>query len=256
MIQLQNIDVRSDAKTIVSGISFEAKKGEVTMIAGANGSGKTTILSCIAGLRKVASGNILIDGTPIETIPSRVLAKQRAVLAQHNVSAFPITVEEMVMMGRYPHFEFNPRQIDKEIVGNMLQLFDLLPFRNRNYLSLSGGERQRVHFARVMAQLDGQENALLLLDEPLTFLDLSNQITFLRTLRRLVDEHGITVIGVLHDLNLVMQFADYLVLLKEGTLIRKGSPQSLLNPESIQEVFDVEVQVHSFNNLNRIIYPV
>src|SRR6185295_5399546 len=183
------------------------------------------------------------------------LAKRRAVLSQAIEVAFPLTVREVVMMGRYPHFGGRPGANDERVVDEVMGLFDVTEFSDRNYQTLSGGEQQRVNFARVLAQLwsndtseqgpgDSLEQAsscrYLLLDEPLTFLDIRHQIEFMKKVRGFAHANDVVTVGVVHDLNLAARFADHIVLLNHGRLVAAGAASDVLTADLIQSTFGVK----------------
>ena len=172
------------------------------------------------------------------------LAKHRAVLSQAVEVAFPLSVGEVVMMGRYPHFGSRPGPLDEQIVDELMQFFDVTEFKTRDYQTLSGGERQRVNFARVLAQLwrpaASSTCRFLFLDEPLTFLDIRHQIDFMKKVRNFTEAPDVVTVGVVHDLNLAARFADQVVLLNEGRVVAKGPASEVLTAENIRDVFAVE----------------
>jgi len=192
-------------------------------------------------------GRVEYEGADIADASEAELAKRRAVLSQAVEAAFPLTVREVVMMGRYPHFRGHPGPADEKIVDEVMAQFELTEFGNRYYQTLSGGERQRVNFARVLAQLyrDGSMATnsscrYLFLDEPLTFLDIGHQIDFLKKIRAFAEAPDVVTIGVVHDLNLAARFADHIVLLNEARVIANGTPVEVLTTERIQAVFGVQ----------------
>jgi iron complex transport system ATP-binding protein len=164
------------------------------------------------------------------------------VLSQAVEVAFPLTVREVVMMGRHPHFGSRPGPSDEKIVDELMGFFDVTEFAGRDYQTLSGGERQRVNFARVLAQLwrPGASRRYLFLDEPLTFLDIRHQIEFMKKVRAFADASDVVTVGVVHDLNLAARFADQIVLLDQGRVVAAGSPADVLTRERIRGVFGVE----------------
>ena len=181
MLRTENISYSIGKKSILDGISAEFHPGEFNMILGPNGSGKSTFLKIFSGEIHRNHGNVFYAGKQIRAIKNDELAKYRAVMSQQPELSFPLTVDEVVMMGRYPHFNFNPSKKDESICGEVMQRMNLQSFSDRNYLTLSGGEKQRVQFARVLAQVWEQpRNGLryLFLDEPLASLDIKYQKEF------------------------------------------------------------------------------
>ncbi|MBV9241222.1 MAG: hypothetical protein JO314_04360 [Acidobacteria bacterium] len=158
-----------------------------------------------------------------------------------------MSVREVVMMGRYPHFGGRPGPLDQKIVDELIDFVDVREFVDRNYQTLSGGERQRVNFARVLAQVWPTEHSsefpkcrYLFLDEPLTFLDIHHQIDFMKKVRDFASAEDTVTIGVVHDLNLAARFADRILMLSAGRIVAEGSPQEVLTADHIKKVFAVE----------------
>ena len=247
MLTANNITFRVGSKALISEVSVSFAPGQVHLVIGPNGAGKSTLIKVLARLLRPQTGKVEYEGVDVRDTSEADLAKRRAVLSQAVEVAFPLTVREVVMMGRYPHFGVRPGPQDEKIVDELITRFDLNEFTYRNYQTLSGGERQRVNFARVLAQLgrDAAHGAAstcryLFLDEPLTFLDIRHQIDFMKTLRSFADAPDIVTVGVVHDLNLAARFADHIVLLDHGQVVANGSPADVLTANRIREVFEVE----------------
>jgi iron complex transport system ATP-binding protein len=247
MLTASNITFRAGNKPLVSDISVSFAPARLHLIIGPNGAGKSTLIKVLARLLRPHVGTVEYEGADISVASEAELAKRRAVLSQAVEAAFPLTVREVVMMGRYPHFRGRPGPIDEKIVDEVMSQFELKEFDARYYQTLSGGERQRVNFARVLAQLyrDGSMTTdsscrYLFLDEPLTFLDIRHQIEFLKKIRAFAEAPDVVTIGVVHDLNLAARFADHIVLLNEARVIANGTPIEVLTAERIQAVFGVQ----------------
>ena len=245
MLKTENIYYRIGDKLILNGITAEFKPGEFNMILGPNGSGKSTFLKIFSGEVKATEGSVKYNNQQIADFKKEELAKHRAVMSQQPELSFPLMVEEVVMMGRYPHFTFNPNKKDEEICNEVMKRMNLVIFKERNYLTLSGGEKQRVQYARVLAQIwqkpiNGYR--YLFLDEPLTSLDINYQQEFLQIAREFT-KADTTIIAVMHDINLAIQYADKLFFLKEGQLVAHGSPKDILTGELIQQVFNVKAAI-------------
>lgn len=245
MLSGHNITFRVGNKPLVSDISVSFAPGKLHLIIGPNGAGKSTLIKVLARLQRPHVGKVEYSGTDVSKTSEVELAKCRAVLSQAIEVAFPLTVREVVMMGRYPHFGGSPGPTDERIVNEVMQHFDVTEFVDRNYQTLSGGERQRVNFARVLAQLwpggpQTTSSRYLFLDEPLTFLDIRHQIDFLKKIRTFTNSPDVVTVGVVHDLNLAARFADQIVLLNHGRMVAHGSPTEVLTADLIQEVFEVQ----------------
>jgi iron complex transport system ATP-binding protein len=247
MLTASNITFRAGNKPLVSDISVSFAPARLHLIIGPNGAGKSTLIKVLARLLRPHVGRVEYEGADISDASEADLAKRRAVLSQAVEAAFTLTVREVVMMGRYPHFRGHPGPTDEKIVDEVMAQFELTELGNRYYQTLSGGERQRVNFARVLAQLsrDGSMATdsscrYLFLDEPLTFLDIRHQIDFLKKIRAFAEAPDVVTIGVVHDLNLAARFADHIVLINEARVIANGTPVEVLTAERIQAVFGVQ----------------
>jgi len=245
MLKANNIHYKISKKEILNDITLEFLPGEFNMILGPNGSGKSTFLKIFSGEINGYDGTILYNGEKISSQKKETLAKYRAVMSQQPELSFPLMVDEVVMMGRYPHFNFNPNKKDFAICDEVMERMHLSSFKERNYLTLSGGEKQRVQFARVLAQIwEKPQNGIryLFLDEPLASLDINYQQEFLQIAREFAQEDTVLV-AVMHDINLATQYADKLFFLKQGKLIANGRPKEILNQALIKVVFGVNTTV-------------
>ncbi len=249
MLEAKNVTFKAGSKSLISDVSVRFQPGQFHLVIGPNGAGKSTLIKVLARLTRPASGTVEYEGHDIFHHTESDLAKRRAVLSQAVEIAFPLTVREVVMMGRYPHFGGRPGPVDEEIVDELMDFFEISEFNDRNYQTLSGGERQRVNFARVLSQLWQPASApssaapacrYLFLDEPLTFLDIRHQIEFMKKVREFASAPDVVTVGVVHDLNLAARFADHIVMLNNGRAIANGSPEEVLTKELIKEVFEVE----------------
>lgn len=250
MLSVSSISYSIGNKQVLKNISAGFPAGQFNMILGQNGSGKSSFLRVFSGEINHYSGTVLYDNKKLSTIRTEQLAKVRAVMSQQPVLSFPLTVEEVVMMGRYPHFHFRPGKTDLAICDEVISRMSLADFRSRNYLTLSGGEKQRVHFARVLAQVWPDKNATnagatryLFLDEPLTSLDIAYQQEFLQLAKEFNASGNTVLITVIHDINLASQYGDNLFFLKDGELVASGKPKEILSEELIEKVFGVKTSV-------------
>jgi iron complex transport system ATP-binding protein len=242
MLTASNITFRVGPKTLIADVSVAFAPGKLHLIIGPNGAGKSTLIKVLARLLRPQNGTIEYDGADVQQASEAALAKQRAVLSQAVELAFPLSVREVVMMGRYPHFGGRPGPADERIVDEVMAHFDVTEFSDRNYQTLSGGERQRVNFARVLTQLWNNTTSscrYLFLDEPLTFLDIRHQIDFMKKVRDFSGTADVVTVGVVHDLNLAARFADHIVLLNHGRVVASGASTDVLTTDLIQSTFGV-----------------
>jgi iron complex transport system ATP-binding protein len=222
-------------------VSFAVEAGEVFGIIGPNSAGKTSLLRLLTRVLTPSRGDILLDGRPVRTLAHWALAREVAVVPQEAPRPFPFTVEQLVMMGRFPHGpgRFFETAEDVAVAREAMAATDTLPLAPLPLEELSGGERQRAMLARALAQ----QPRLLVLDEPTSHLDLRYQAETAELLRRLNRERGVTILLVSHDLNLAAELCDRLLLLHDGTVARVGTPGEVLEPSLLERVFECRVVV-------------
>jgi iron complex transport system ATP-binding protein len=240
--EIKNLSYSFGDKKVLRDISFEAADGEFLGLMGPNGSGKTTLLRCMTNYLETPENCILIDGNPLQMLSPTKLARTFAVVPQSSSTDFVFSAYDIVMMGRIPHMASRiagHRRSDVEIVRSAMERTDTLRFASRPFYALSGGERQRVVIARAIAQ----QSQGLLLDEPTVYLDINGQFEVMDLIRKLNREEGISVIAVLHDVNLAARYCDRIALLSHGRLEAIGPPKEVLTPETIQSVYGVDVVV-------------
>ncbi|NRQ49651.1 ABC transporter ATP-binding protein [Aeromicrobium stalagmiti] len=223
--------------TILHEVSAEFPAGSVTGLIGPNGSGKTSLLHVVAGLRRPSQGRVEVGGEDVHAWSARVRARRIALLEQHASTSLDLTVRQVVELGRTPHRGRWPGRLDegRRQVESALELGRVADLADRRWQTLSGGERQRVQLARSLAQ----EPSLLMLDEPTNHLDLRHQIDFLTTVRDL----GITTIAALHDLDLAAAFCDRLVVMRGGHVVAAGPVESVLSSALVLDVFGVRTTI-------------
>jgi ABC-type cobalamin/Fe3+-siderophores transport system ATPase subunit len=227
-------------RVALEGFDLAAAPGAVTALLGPNGAGKSTALRALARLLRPREGAVTLDGQDVWRLPRRDFARQVAFLPQSETAAWPMTVAEMVLLGRLPHrgwlLPYTPA--DREALERALHQVELSGLEARDLGTLSGGERRRALLARALAQDAG----ILLLDEPGAHLDLRHQIELFALLRRLARQCGATVVLSLHDLNLAALFADRAVLLRQGQVLAAGPAREVLTPELVRAAFGVAVE--------------
>ena len=240
-LELRNLGAGYGSRTVLRDLSLELPEGQITTLIGANGSGKSTLLKAAARLLKPRTGGAYLDGRELRRWNTRQLARVLAVLPQLHRAPEEITVGELVAYGRFPHRGLlkGDSVRDREAVDEVLQLTRLEPLRRRAVATLSGGERQRVWIAMTLAQ----EPRVLFLDEPTTFLDVCCQFEVIELIERWNRTRGVTVLMVLHDLNLAARCSHCLVAMKDGEIRYRGTPRELLTPELLREMFELEAEI-------------
>lgn len=243
-LQVKNLKFSIDKKEILKDISFDVPKGSFVGIIGPNGCGKSTLLKNIYRLYKPSSGEITIDNKDLLKMKDKNCAKEIAVLSQESVSQFDFTVEQIVKMGRYPYksiFEDYSKE-DFKMVKDMLKKVGLENYSDRNFSNLSGGEKQRTLIARALVQ----NTEFLILDEPTNHLDIGYQIQ----LMDLIKDLNITTLSAIHDMNMASMYCDYLIVIKDGKVIKFGDVKEVITSEMLKSVFGVNAYI-GVNPINK-----
>ena len=240
LFAIENLSVDVPGRRLLDGITLNLPEGQVIALIGHNGSGKSTLLKVLA--RQVAAdGRIAFEGRPLSGWRPRDYARRLAFLPQTTPPAEGMLVRELVALGRYPWHgalgRFGPR--DHEAVAAAMQECGVAPFADRLVDTLSGGERQRVWLAMMVAQQAGT----LLLDEPISALDIAHQVEVLALIRRMCHDQQRSAVIVLHDVNMAARFCDHIVALKRGRLAMQGSPAELIHPDALHAIYGLPMQV-------------
>ena len=244
MFAVNQLNISIKTRKLLQDINFNIQPGELFVIIGPNGAGKSTLLKALTEEINY-SGEISFQQQSIKKWTTAKLAKTRAKFSQHHQQDIPLPVNEVVMMGRYPYFASKPNLTDLKVVSESLKLTEMNAFKDKSYNQLSGGEKQRVHLARIFAQLNNEfQEKLMLLDEPLNNLDVYYQHKVLEAVKGFAKKGNMAAI-VMHDLNLAAQFADRILLLKDGKTVKYGDPKQVLTSKTICDVYDFPCKVMS-----------
>jgi iron complex transport system ATP-binding protein len=235
MIHVENLSKSFGAEHILKHIDFSVAQGAFFGIIGPNGSGKSTLLQTISGIEPASEGHVWLEGKEVSAYSIKELARWVTVLPQDALPPVRFSVREVVEMGRYPFQSWlgYEEQDSSALIDSIMSKFDIAEFADRQVEQLSGGERQRVALAKSMAQ----QPRLLLLDEPTTFLDIGYQIQMMDYIRSWQNEADLTIVAVLHDLNLAAQYCDQLLVLHEGEVLGMGTPKEILTSALIEQVY-------------------
>jgi len=241
MLKISNLSSGYFGNDVIKNISFEINNGEFVGIIGPNGSGKTTLFRTITKIVTKYNGQLLYKDKEIKGWSVRELAREIAVVPQFLLLAFNFNVYDFIALGRSPYLgRFESLSIrDKEIIERSIQITECYHLRKRLVTELSGGEQQRVFLAQALTQ----EPKLLLLDEPTSHLDIGHQVEILHLLKKLNKEQGLTILIILHDLNLASDYSERLILLDEGKVYKTGSPDEVLTYQNIEAVYKTVVVV-------------
>ena len=238
-LKIRNLTKRYDGKTVVDGVSFEIPKGKVLSLIGPNGAGKSTVMGMISRLIARDSGLVDFEGRDISKWKSRDLAKYLAILTQTNNVQMKLTVRELVSFGRFPYSGSRLTAEDREKVDRALDYMELREVEDQFIDELSGGQRQRAFIAMVIAQ----DTEYVLLDEPTNNLDVYHASNKMKTLRRLCDELGKTVILVLHEINYAAFYSDYICAFKDGKVFRFGTVREIMTKEVLSDIYNVDFEI-------------
>lgn len=241
-LEVQNLSGGYTTIPIVENVNLELQTGEWLSLVGANGSGKSTFLKLLSRILSPLQGAVLLDGKMIHSQPANIVAQKLALLPQQQTIPTGLTVRQLVSLGRTPHqpwWQWELNSDDKEKVAIAIQKTKLENLSERPVENLSGGERQRAFLALALAQ----EPKVLLLDEPTTYLDINYQLQLLELLKELNQNQQLTIVTVLHELNLAARYSNRIALFKQGHLWDVGSPKSVLTPNAIAQVFNVDALI-------------
>ncbi len=253
-LKLKNFSVGYKNNIVVRNINLSVYSGEWLGIIGPNGSGKSTLVKGIMGIIKSFRGDIYLKDEDIKLFKKKRIAQTISFLPQQLNSNLMITVKELVALGRSPYkefWEFDLNKIDQEKINESLNLVDMYDLKDKLISQISGGQIQRAYLALALAQ----EPEILILDEPTNALDLKYQLKFLEIVKKLQVKSNISIITILHDLNLASRYSDKIIALKNGKSIGYGSCNEIINEKFIKEIFDIDVLV-SDTPYGKQIYPV
>ncbi|MGY0372031.1 heme ABC transporter ATP-binding protein [Clostridium sp. JNZ J1-5] len=241
VISLKNLNFSYNNEQILEDIKLNIEKGKFYSILGPNGSGKTTLIKNISRVFNVENKSIFIEEKDIKQMSNKELSKKLAVVPQHSNIDFDFSVMDIVLMGRAPYISRFSTESEKdiELTKKAMEMTNVWHLRSKSINSISGGERQRVMIARAICQ----NTNIMLLDEPISNLDIYHQIDILNTLKKLNIDNNITIVAILHDLNLASTYSDYMVLMKDGKIYCKGKSEEVLTKEIIKQVYEIDVQV-------------
>lgn len=253
----ENVSFRwsATAPWVLRGVSLQVQRGEVLGILGPNGAGKSTLLRLLAGLLAPTEGAVHSDGSSLQTLSRSAIAKRIALVPQREEPAFDLSVSQLVALGRAPHTGLfgGLSSHDQQVVDRVLERCDAAMFAHRRFAELSGGEQKRVLIARALAQ----QAPLVLLDEPVAFLDVEHQLTLCDLLVTAVHAKEFTAVMVLHELNLAVQYCDRVLVLQKGEAKALGTPEEVLTEALVREVFRADLYVgRNERNGTRCFVPV
>ena len=253
-IKLENFSTGYKNKIIIKPMNLTIKSDNWLGIIGANGSGKSTLVRAICRIIKPFEGKVLLKGKDLNKLSHRYISQKISFLPQGTNPNLLISVNDLVALGRSPYkkfWEFDLNKKDKSIIEDSLKLVDIFDLKECLLSEISGGQRQRAFLALALAQ----ETEIIILDEPTNYLDINHQIKFLKILKDLQLKKNLTIVTVLHDLNLTARFSDSIAALKKGVLLEVGYPKDVLTKENIKNIFDINVLI-SETEYGKQFYPI
>lgn len=250
MIKVEEITKKYGQKKVVDQVSMVIPKGKVTSFIGPNGAGKSTVLSMVSRLMKPDEGHVLLEEKEVHSWDQKELAKKLAILKQSNHINMRLTIRELVSFGRFPHSGGKLTAEDEKQIDEAIGYMQLKDLEHRYLDELSGGQRQRAYIAMVIAQ----NSEYILLDEPLNNLDMKHASEIMKTLRKLAEDLGKTIIIVIHDINFASCYSDYIVALKNGVIAKHGNVEEIIQKEVLEEIYEMPFNVQEINGQRICIY--
>lgn len=250
MISTESLSKKYGEKFVLKEVSSTLPENKITAFIGCNGAGKSTMLNIISRLIPASEGCAFVDGKKVSEWDSRKLAQNLAILGQNSHRSARISVEELVAFGRFPHSGGRLGDQDFKMVEHALKITGIEELRDRFIDELSGGQRQMAHIAMSIAQ----DTKYILLDEPLNNLDMSRSVKIMKLLRKLAREESKTIIIVIHDINFVSFYADYIVALKDGKIRYEGAVEAVMKPEILSDIYGMRIEIEEYKGKKICVY--
>lgn len=250
MVDLKGVFKAYNKKMVIEDVSLSIQKGKITSFIGPNGAGKSTLISMVSRLIAKDEGIITIDGEDLSKSKDEELAKKISILKQSNTMNVKLTVKELVSFGRFPHSKGRLKRFDWMKVEEAINYMELEPIQDKYIDELSGGQRQRAYIAMVLAQ----DTEYILLDEPLNNLDMRHSVQIMKTLRRLVDELGKTIVIVIHDINFASCYSDDIVALKDGKIVKHGKTCDVIDQCVLKDIYDMDIDIQEIDDQRICVY--
>lgn len=250
MIKVEQLTKKYGNKKVLDEVDLELPKQQLISFIGSNGAGKSTLISIISRILEKSGGTVFIDDKELSMWKNEEISKRLSILKQSNHLNIRLTVRELVGFGRFPHSKGRLTKEDEVHIDQAIDYLGLKAIENRYLDELSGGQRQMAYIAMVIAQ----DTEYVFLDEPLNNLDMHHSVMIMKVLRRMVDELGKTVMVVIHDINFVSCYADYIIALKNGKLLGHGSNREMMTEEMLKEVYNMDIEIRSIDGKNICLY--
>lgn len=250
MIAVRNITKRYGDKRVVDSVDLDIPKGKIIAFIGSNGAGKSTLISMISRTLKKDGGDIYIDDKELKEWKSSELSKRLSILKQSNFLNIRLSVRELVSFGRFPYSKGKLNEVDIKHIESAIEYMGLADLQDRYLDELSGGQRQMAYIAMVIAQ----DTEYIFLDEPLNNLDMKHSVLIMKVLKRLVRELGKTIMVVIHDINFVSCYADYVVAMKDGRIIKQGKTSEIIENGTLYDIYGMDIAIQKYSGKNICLY--
>jgi len=250
MVDIKGVFKTYNNKKVIEDVSLTIPKGKITSFIGPNGAGKSTLISMVSRLIAKDEGIITIDGEDISQSKDSDLARKISILKQSNAMNVKLTVRELISFGRFPYSKGNLKKYDWEKVDEAIDYMELRDIQHKYLDELSGGQRQRAFIGMVLAQ----DTEYILLDEPLNNLDMRHSVQIMKTLRRLCDELGKTIVIVIHDINFASCYSDEIVALKDGKVVKQGPTCDVIDQCVLKDIYDMDIEIKEIEDQRICVY--
>lgn len=250
MIKLKNIIKKYGDKSIIDDVSVDIPKGEVIAFIGANGAGKSTLLSIISRTLSKNNGEVYIDEKELSKWDNNELSKKISILKQSNNLNIRLTVKELVSFGRFPYSKGKLNKEDKKIIDDAIKYMGIEHLQDRYLDELSGGQKQMAFIAMIIAQ----DTEYIFLDEPLNNLDMHHCVKIMKNVKKLAREKNKTIIVVIHDINFVSLYADYIIAMKDGKIVENNKKEEVIKEPILKEIYGMDIQVKNIDGQNICLY--
>jgi len=250
MFSVENINKSFGSYKVLNDVSIDIPEDKLISIIGPNGAGKSTLLGVISRLSKWESGEVHLDGRHINNWDRKELSKSLSIMKQAHSTNVRLTIYDLVAFGRYPYSKGRLDTADRQIIDEAIEYSGLTQIKDKFLDELSGGQRQRAYIAMVLAQ----DTKYILLDEPLNNLDMKHILEVMTLLRRLVTEQNKSIIIVIHDINIASTYSDYIIAMKDGSIVEKGSPEEIVDRDVLSRIYDIDFGIETINNKKICLY--
>ena len=250
MVDIKSLFKTYHKKTVIEDVSLQIPKGKITSFIGPNGAGKSTLISMISRLIAKDEGIISIDGEDVTKSKNSELARKISILKQSNTMDVKLTVRELISFGRFPYSQGRLKRFDWQKVDEAVAYMELEEIQDKYIDELSGGQRQRAYIGMILAQ----DTEYILLDEPLNNLDMRHSVQIMKTLRRLADELGKTIVIVIHDINFASCYSDEIAALKDGKIVKHGRTCDVIDSCVLKDIYDMDIDIKEIENQRICVY--